>query len=58
MKGLKLSFWQIGILKGTAFSFAALLTLNFPGIISIFQPIFWIVMIVGGIYILNLWIKQ
>jgi len=57
-KGLKLNFWQVGIFKATVFSFGVILALTFPDFLRNLIPLFWATMILGGFYILYLWLKQ
>lgn len=57
-KGIKLNWWQLGMLKASLISFGIIIGLNWASFFLDLLPLLWIIFIITAAYILYLWFKQ
>ncbi|OGH24050.1 MAG: hypothetical protein A2698_00805 [Candidatus Levybacteria bacterium RIFCSPHIGHO2_01_FULL_42_15] len=57
-KTFKLTWWQASLFKLSAVSFGVIISPYFQDLFRGIEPFLWILLIVSGLYIAYIWLKQ
>lgn len=58
LKGMKLSWWQVGIFKVSLITFGIIVGLVWSEFFTSILSLLWVIFAVSALYILYLWWKQ
>ncbi len=58
LKSVKFTWWQVGVLKLSTISFGIILGLYFRDVLLGYVNFLWILVIIPGVYIGYVWLKQ